>query len=232
MEPVEGGSEMSVTKLTRCIGLGLGFVAMVLATPGAALGQNTPVHVKLGPASVLWLDGTSSLHEYESHTSQIGFDMARDPASREPANAADLAEIIRHSGIRSVDVRVPVGTLRSGKSGLDRNMMKALRADQYPEIRFHLARYTASGVDTVDIQAEGTLTIAGQERPVTLKARAFRGPGGVWLEGTHGLRMTEFGIKPPTMMMGTIRVGDPVTIHYQLLLSPAVNDAPATSRSN
>ena len=225
---------MSVRKLTRHIGLGLGLVAwaMVLA-PGSVFGQNAPVHVKLGPGSVLWLDGTSSLHEYESRTSQLGFDMARDPATHDPADAADLAEMIRHSGIRSVDVKVPVGTLRSGKSGLDRNMMKTLHADQYPDIRFHLARYTASGADTVDISAEGTLTVSGQERPVTLEARAYRGPGGVWLEGTHGLRMTEFGIKPPTMMMGAIKVGDPVTIHYKLLLSPVGNDAaPATSRTN
>jgi hypothetical protein len=32
--------------------------------------------------------------------------------------------------------------------------------------------------------------------------------------------MSDYGIKPPTMMMGTIRVGDKVTVRYRLLLVP------------
>jgi hypothetical protein len=32
------------------------------------------------------------------------------------------------------------------------------------------------------------------------------------------LRMTQFGIKPPTMMMGALRTSDDVVIHFDLLL--------------
>ena len=43
--------------------------------------------------------------------------------------------------------------------------------------------------------------------------------------------MSQYGIRPPTMMMGTIRVGDPVTIRYQLLLinRDAAGSPPATT---
>jgi len=40
--------------------------------------------------------------------------------------------------------------------------------------------------------------------------------------------MSEFGIKPPTMMMGTLRVGDAVTVSYRLLLVPKNGEAAAT----
>jgi hypothetical protein len=32
--------------------------------------------------------------------------------------------------------------------------------------------------------------------------------------------MSEYDVKPPTMMMGTIRVRDSVSVHFKLLLAP------------
>ena len=66
------------------------------------------------------------------------------------------------------------------------------------------------------VQAEGTLTIAGQSQPAILPGKLYPGGGGLWLDGQYTLKMSTFGIKPPTMMMGTIKVGDAVTIRYHL----------------
>jgi hypothetical protein len=32
--------------------------------------------------------------------------------------------------------------------------------------------------------------------------------------------MTDFGVRPPTLMMGTMKVHDPVTVHFDVLLKP------------
>jgi hypothetical protein len=79
---------------------------------------------------------------------------------------------------------------------------------------------TPAAGDTIAIHASGALTIHGQERRIQLAARAWTGDGGVWLEGSDALLMSEYGIKPPKMMLGTVKVGDRVTVRYRLLLVP------------
>ena len=38
--------------------------------------------------------------------------------------------------------------------------------------------------------------------------------------------MTDFGVKPPTMIMGTIKTADKVSIKYHLELAPKEMEAP------
>lgn len=217
----------------------IAFAALLAAAPvrAAAGTDSVAVAVSLGPGSTLWLEGTSTLHDFESRTTATTFAVTRDAATAAPRDASDLATLMRTAAVRGVDVTVPVLTLHSGKDGLDKNLWKALRAAEHPDITFHLERYARpdapENADTLALRAEGALTVAGQARPVTLEARAYRGSGGVWLEGRQVLRMTEFGIKPPRMMLGTIRVGDAITVHYRLLLvvrngesSPAATSRP------
>jgi hypothetical protein len=211
--------------------------ALIGAGGAAAQSKAAPMPLALGEGSTLWLEGTSSLHDFESRTSEVTLNFARDAAAREPADAAGFEALIRTTGIVGLDVDVPVASMRSGKSGLDHNLQHTLHADKFPNIHFHLQRYTLApaitGRDTVDLQAEGSLTVAGKERPETLLARAYRGGQGVWLEGSQALRMTDFDIRPPTMMLGTLRVGDRITVHYRLLLEPrgALGSAPAKGAS-
>ena len=195
-----------------------------LLIPGmvrAADPAGEPMAVKLGAGSALWIEGTSTMHNFECRSKEVTVTLLRDPATPNPANAAELLRLIQAGGVRGVAVRVPVATLHSEKSGLDKNMRKTMNEEKYPNVSFRLDKYDpapgAAG-DTVAIKAAGALTICAQERPIQLTARAYPGDGGVWLEGSQKLRMSEYGIKPPTMMMGAIRVGDPVTVGYRLLL--------------
>jgi polyisoprenoid-binding protein YceI len=73
-------------------------------------------------------------------------------------------------------------------------------------------------VSEFTITAHGTLTVAGVERPIDLSVAARREGEGIRLKGTRQLRMTEFEIKPPKMMMGTLRTGDQVTVTFDLLV--------------
>jgi hypothetical protein len=62
--------------------------------------------------------------------------------------------------------------------------------------------------------------VAGRERPVALIARAYIADQGLWLAGRETLLMTDFGIKPRKMMLGTLRVKDQIVVNYRLLLVP------------
>lgn len=203
------------------VALPLAWLPAVAAAPDTSA---TTVELSLGAGSRLWIEGTSTIHEWESGSGQVTVRMTHGPGVARPADAGGLESLIRASAVSRVEVLVPVATLHSKKSGLDKNLWKAMKSEAYPAVRCQLTRYTvtpgAAAGDTLGIRAEGTLEIAGQSRPVTLEARAWRAPDGIWITGSEPLLMSEYGIKPPTMMMGTLRVADRVVVHYRLLLTP------------
>lgn len=208
-------------------------LATLLATAiaCAAAWAAVPVPVTLSPKSALSVSGTSTLHAWTCTTNRTEVRVTRDDA----ATTGDLATLVKAGHIQAVDVTVPVLTLHSEKSGLDKNMYKALKSDEHPNITVRLTKFTApvagTAADTLAVQAEGTITITGNTQPAVLTGRLHPGDGGLWLEGQYTLKMTQFGIQPPKLMMGTIKVGDPVTIRYQLQFTnrEAAGDAAAAS---
>jgi hypothetical protein len=173
----------------------------------------------------LWLQGTSTIHEFKGDASKLTIalhdDTAKWPADKTGPDA--IQGLILANGVTGMDVVVGVTGLHSGKDGLDKNMYKALKAEQNPTIRFRMQHYAVTSpaaAETLAMRIDGTLTIAGTEKSVSLVARAWKGEKGEWVDGTQTLNMSEYGIKPPTMMMGAIKVADRVDIHYHLLLAP------------
>jgi len=194
----------------------------LVAARGFSADAGVQIATSLGPGSELWLEGKSTLHDFESRTSETTLTLARDPAATAPADLEAFAQLIRSGALRTVELGVPVKSLKSDKSGLDKNLWKYLKSDAHPMIRFRLLRYTVAPAgavgDTMQIHAEGTLEVAGIRRPDTLEARAYRAAQGVWLEGNEPLLMSQFGIRPPSMMLGTLRVADRIVVRYRLLL--------------
>jgi len=179
--------------------------------------------LRFAPGSELWMEGKSTVHDWESRTKTINVVFTRAAGRADPSASAAIEAFVRSRGIRSVDVRIPVSSLHSERKGLDKNLLKSLRADKYPTIQFHMDRYTVVSpvtADTLKLRLEGALTIRGIARPITLDARARKEDKGMWIEGAEPLDMSDFGIKPPTMMLGTLKVKDRIVIHYRLLLAP------------
>ena len=192
----------------------------------ASLAQAAAGGVALQTGSTLWLTGTSTLHDYRSQASRLEVvftcDPTRWPATARGADALDA--FVRDHGVTAIDVKVGVTGLKSGKDGLDKNMYKALLADPHPEIRFAVKDYRVGATGDsagTPIEATGMLTVAGVEREITLPATARHEGDFLRLTGSVPLLMSRFGIKPPKMMLGTIRTSDTVVIHIDLLIGAA-----------
>jgi YceI-like protein len=207
---------------------------LVLAALPATM---SPAHAEAGElvlrtGSKLWLTGSSTVHDYSSQSTNLTVAFRCDPTLW-PADAAGgeaIETLIRAKGVTTIDVVVPVTGLKSGKDGLDKNMYKALLAPQHPEIRFTMAGYaigTVSDSAGTAIDARGTLKVAGVEREILISATALREGEAVRLRCDVPLLMTQFGIKPPKMMLGALRTSDKVVIHIDLVIG-AENAAAAT----
>jgi len=202
----------------------------LLATPALAAAPG-PLPVKLAEGSWLKLEGKSNVHNFHSEAGELQVALSGDAA---PASPAALDSLIRTGGVTSLDLSIPVVKMHSGKDGLDKNMQKALKADQAPAIKFHLTHYQAApfaaGGDSLDVRADGTLEVAGVTKDVQLVAVERRTANAIEITGTKPLLMTDFGVKPPTMMMGALRTEDGVVIHYRLLLAVAATAAAAAAQ--
>lgn len=215
-------------RMTRNQGIATAAIWLALVATPALLAAGSragaPAGVRIGTGSVLWIEGSSNIHDWESRTTQMSVQLTRDSSAATPATPVELEALVREGRVDGLVLEVPVRALHSKKSGIDKNLWNDLKAEQHPTITFRLQRYSlasrAAKSDTTELRAEGTLQVAGQERPVSLTGRVHLTDAGLRLDGSHAMRMTEFGIKPRTMMLGTLRVRDEITVHYQLLLAP------------
>jgi len=119
-------------------------------------------------------------------------------------------------------VRVKPGGLRTGDEVRDREMYKALAVDRYPDIQFTVVQVEASFPSTTDradvlLTISGLMFIRGVERPMTFPGRVRLRDDKLWVRGEAELKMSEFGIKPPTRFF--LNVKETVLVSFDLLLA-------------
>ncbi len=76
----------------------------------------------------------------------------------------------------SASIMIAVRTIHSGRSGLDDNMDESLKADAYPSITYTLTADSliAANQGSAAVQTTGALTIAGTQRPITMRVTVIR----------------------------------------------------------
>ncbi|HEY9226817.1 MAG TPA: YceI family protein [Gemmatimonadaceae bacterium] len=193
--------------------VGVATLCLVLASGASA--QET-ARVSVSPESKLWVDGTSSLHGWTCRTQSLDATIELD------AKAAAQLTTAAPSALRRVQVKVPVKSLKCGHGGMDNNLYKALNADAAPEISYIMASFEPAlgeANEAFGLKTVGSLTIAGTERRITMDVSATRlADGSIKTTGVVPIKMTEFGVKPPTAMFGRIKTGDEVKVNFELIV--------------
>lgn len=157
------------------------------------------------------VEGTSSLHDW----------------SAEGTSIAGMMEITGGGGLldggtlTKGNLTIPVGGLDTDNNTMNKKMRAALKADTYSTITYQLVSATLTGApegNSFQILATGELTLAGVSKTIEVKLDGQDlGGGKLRLIGSYALQMTEYGMKPPSAMLGTIKTGDMVTIHFDLI---------------
>ena len=171
----------------------------------------------------LWLTGTSTLHPYASTSTPTQIVAVLAPGNGVEATAPVpmyLVDIAHRAPFEKFEVVIPVKGLKSGESGLDKNMYKALKSEQAPEIQYTLTHYEALASTAADVsipfKAAGQLSIAGVQKEITMSGIGRVEAEELAVDGQYTLLMSDYGIRPPKLLMGAIKVGDSVVIHFHL----------------
>jgi polyisoprenoid-binding protein YceI len=177
--------------------LGLAILPALLAASAAP--------ASFEPGSKVWVSGTSTVRAYRCETTR-----AEGTAQ---LSGTDLASL-RVSG---ASVTIPVSTLDCANGTMNGHMRTALKMAESPNIRFRATNVEVNGTAA---KMTGELTIAGSTQPVSIDATVASESGQLRVRGSKQLDMTTYGVRPPSLMMGTMKVRPGVTIGFDVLLKP------------
>lgn len=194
--------------MNKTLRAALGLALLALALPSAA-------QIAVKTSGSLRVYGDSTLHKWDTTATVVNMAFTLNDGA-----PAVLVDAIKASAVKTMTVEIPVAGIKSGESGLDKNMRKAMMDDKFPAVLYKLTKYELGKADAGVIAAKttGELTIAGQTKTVSIDVEFRVGADGVSVKGSYPLNMSDYGIKPPTLMLGAIKVRDPVTVKFDLLL--------------
>lgn len=126
------------------------------------------------------------------------------PASVHIAVETDSFDVLRGEG----GVKGLSGT---EKTLIRANALKSLNASRFPEIRF-----TADVIEKIDdgYRLTGELEIRGTSRDHVIDLRT-EDLGDSWqIAGESTVRQSDYGVKPYSLLMGSVQVADDVTVSF------------------
>jgi polyisoprenoid-binding protein YceI len=186
----------------------------LIASSATVAGAQGTARVAVAPESRLWIEGTSNLHGWSCKATTL------DAAVELDAATATQVSVAPPKSLKRVQVKVPVRSIKCGHGGMDDNLYKALKADDSPDISYIMATFDAvpgEVKDSFTLHTIGTLSIAGKENSLAMDVTATRMPDGtVKAIGVVPIKMTDYGIKPPTAIFGRLKTGDEVKINFEL----------------
>jgi len=163
---------------------------------------------------VITIDGTSNMHNWSTKATKVNV------TGDFNVNNTGLQKI------NSAKLQIETKSLKSVKKYdlMDSRTYSTLKADKYPSISFVfvevLSKEQNGKVTTMNVA--GNLTIAGVTKTTELILKITTLPNGdLEVKGNRKIMMSTFGIKPPSFMLGALKVGDEINITYNVTLKKA-----------
>lgn len=181
---------------------------VLLSVIAAATSAQAPAQGRLAllSGSRVWIEGTSNVNAFTCEGNRITGQGAFGGGGQE---------------VSDLSVVVPVRSLDCGNRQMNKDLFTALKGAAHPRITFSLSGLTTSGGSSASWQrarAAGQLQVAGISRPAQLDLQVRRLPDGrLQLRGSAALLMSDFGIEPPTAMLGLIKARNAFTVHVDLV---------------
>lgn len=181
--------------------LGIALAALVAAASAE------PIYTYMGGAATgtIRISGGSTLRDWSCDVTE--FDAAVESTG---------AVTALPSGRERASFEIPVAGIDCRNGTMNNHMRNALRGDDHPLIAFQLDGVRLVGDAT--LTGTGRLTIAGRTTPITVDATYTTGDGTLRVQGEKSLVMTELGVRPPTLLLGTLKVHDRITVSFDLVI--------------
>lgn len=195
-------------------------MAVLFAGASSAIAQSTET-IRIDPqsGSRVWIEGGSNLRNWSCAAQAFDARVELEVANRTRADTGTLAGLVQR-----VSVQVAVRDLKCGNRKMEKDLYRALKAEDASTPTYILATFSAvpgTPRNGMTVDTEGTLSVAGVERPSRARITLERlTDGTVKARGAVPLLMTDFGVKPPTGLFGLVRSKNEVTVKFELIIHP------------
>ncbi len=182
-------------------------ILLLMVSPVATIAQ-TRYELASAKNNTIKVSGTSNVHDWTM--------TAKDLESAGVLKFNSRDELV---DVTALKFTVVAKSLKSGKSSMDGRTYKSIQADLFPKIVYQLTFATVSMVQAnkYAVQTTGTLTIAGKTQTVSMKVMALvNNDRSISFHGTEKLMLTDYGIAPPSFMLGAMKVGNNLIIEFDL----------------
>jgi polyisoprenoid-binding protein YceI len=165
-------------------------------------------------SSKMTVSGTSSVNDWEENVTMVAWAGQVNVANKEVKD------------IKNVVIKIPVTSIKSTQGEIMET--KTWEAFNYKTHEYITYKLSGMSIDKGVAITNGTLTMNGVTKKVSLKINAtVSDSGDVQFTGSHTILMKDFGMTAPAAVMGSIKVGEAVTVKYDLVVIPAPTPTPA-----
>jgi polyisoprenoid-binding protein YceI len=156
--------------------------------------------------SIITIKGTSSLHDWEEKIEKFSIEFLLKIQDKDV------------TGIDRVNFVCKSASIESESSLMTNKTRDALQAEKFPDITFKLVsvdNLTSLG-GTFSGVLSGDISLAGVNKRINISFTGNNTGDRILIKGSKMLNMSDYKIKPPTAMLGTLKAGDQVTISFSL----------------
>lgn len=154
---------------------------------------------------VLKVSGTSTLHDWDMISNQV------------KGSAKISIEGGKVQSIQSAHFSMDAESIKSGRRQMDTNAYRAMSTNKHKQVVFRMSEARQQGDKWL---ISGTFNLAGSSKPVTFESDIKVSEANLTLLSTTSFKLTDFGIEPPTAVLGTIKTGDEVSLTIEMTLKP------------
>jgi polyisoprenoid-binding protein YceI len=122
--------------------------------------------------------------------------------------------------VKNVVINIPVKSIKSTKGKtMDNKTYDAFKSDKNPNITYKLTNSDPTGNN---LKSTGSLNMAGVTNTIAVNSSAtILANGDIQVKGSQKINMKDYKMDPPTAMMGAIKVGEEVTIDFDITITPS-----------
>ena len=182
-------------------------LVMFMLSPQVIMAQ-TPYQLAAAKSNTIKVEGTSNVHDWTMTAKDVGSSGTFKFNTRN-----ELTDI------SSLKFSVVAKSLKSEKTSMDGRTYKSMKADQFPKVTYQLTAATVTMIqdNKYAIQTTGLLSIAGKTQTISMKVMALvNADRSISCHGTQKLMLTDYGIEPPSFMLGAMKVGNDLQIRFDL----------------
>jgi polyisoprenoid-binding protein YceI len=175
-------------------------LSVVFSAPSIVKAQNFSI---IPQSASINVHGTSNVHDWDMKPTKVSGELGINSSKQ----------------ISAINIKIEVNSLKSGNGIMDGKTYDAFDSKKNPYIVFQLTEASVAKLTDNDseITLTGNLSFAGATRKISIKSVGkITKSGDYQLKGTVPLKMTDFKMKPPTAMLGTMKTGDAVTIKFDV----------------